>query len=306
MKKLVETQTLCILYIKSVNFKSGEPMDRKVFIKSSLPKAVIFLSGGGSNAEKLLTSPSYGRCWTCAAVVTDRPETSNAREIAERYGLELIEVDIFRFYKAHGLRKISIATEEGFAVRQLWTDALRKRLTHLHPDFGILAGFIPLTNIVADFPCLNIHPGDLTVEQEGRRLLVGLHDVPIRAALLAGHRFLRSSVIIATPFSPGAKEMDNGHILGISRRVPVLLPEGISPEELAASESLLAETAGLNLENLKINGDWTLFPEVVADFAAGCFAEDDDHHLLYRENSSDWRIVTTVEYNATGKNPIPV
>ncbi len=281
-------------------------MDCKVFIKSSLPKAVIFLSGGGSNAERLLESPSRGVSWTCSAVVTDRPETSNARGIAEKYGLELIDVDIFRFYETYGLRKISIATEEGFAVRQRWTEALRRRLAPLRPDFGILAGFIPLTNIVADFPCLNIHPGDLTVEKNGSRLLVGLHDVPVRTALLAGHRFLRSSVIIATPFTPGAKEMDNGHILGVSRRVPVLLPEGITPETLRSSETLLAETARQNLENLKINGDWTLFPEVVADFAAGRFAEGRDGSLLYRENSSGWRSVRTVEYESTGKNPIPV
>ena len=144
------------------------------------------------------------------------------------------------------------------------------------------------------------------MEKNGSRLLVGLHDVPVRTALLAGHRFLRSSVIIATPFTPGAKEMDNGHILGVSRRVPVLLPEGITPETLRSSETLLAETARQNLENLKINGDWTLFPEVVADFAAGRFAEGRDGSLLYRENSSGWRSVRTVEYESTGKNPIPV
>lgn len=287
-------------------FQIGESMDRKVFIKSSLPRAVIFLSGSGSNAEKLLESPSCGVAWSCCAVVTDRPGTSNARQIAEKYGLELIEEDIFRFYEKHGLQKISIATEKGFAVRQLWTEALRRKLAHLRPDFGILAGFIPLTNLVADFPCLNIHPGDLTVEKDGCRLLVGLHNVPVRTALLAGHRFLRSSVIIATPFTPGAKEMDNGHVLGISRRVPVLLPPGATPDSLAASESLLAETAERNLENLKVNGDWTLFPEVVADFAAGRFAESNTGRLLYRGDDSKWQIVKTVEYNDTGKNPIPV
>lgn len=276
----------------------------KVFIKSSLPRAIIFLSGTGSNAERLLSSSAYGKVWTCAAVVTDRPGTSKAREIAEKYGLELVEDDIFRFYEEHGLRKISMTSEKGFAVRQLWTDDLRRRIAHLNPDFGILAGFIPLTNIVADFPCLNIHPGDLTVEKNGRRLLVGLHDVPVRTALLAGNRYLRSSVIIATPFTPGAKEMDNGYILGISRKVPVRLPEGVTPEELAQSEALLAETAEKNLENLKVNGDWTLFPEVVADFASGRFAEGGGGVLLYRDGG--WQAVKTVEYGETGKNPIMV
>ena len=116
-------------------FQIGESMDRKVFIKSSLPRAVIFLSGSGSNAEKLLESPSCGVAWSCCAVVTDRPGTSNARQIAEKYGLELIEEDIFRFYEKHGLQKISIATEKGFAVRQLWTEALIcARISESLPD----------------------------------------------------------------------------------------------------------------------------------------------------------------------------
>ncbi len=269
-------------------------------MKRKYSKAVIFLSGAGTNAEKLLSSPEYGRDWYCCAIVTDRPERSKARELAERYGIPLVEADIFQFYANCGLSKISIATEEGYRVRQLWTDDLRRRLAPFEPDFGLLAGFVPLTNIVGDFPCLNVHPGDLTVERNGRRLLVGLHDIPVREAILAGFDHLRSSVLIATPFTPGAPEMDHGRVPGISAKVPVDLC-GHSLSELRENESLLADTAARNLENLKVRGDWTVFPRVAADFARGCFGTSPDGYLTYNGLP-----VRTVDYSEAEPEPLPI
>lgn len=271
---------------------------REVFVKRKYAKAVIFLSGTGTNAEKLLSSPSYGREWHCCAIVTDRPEKSRARLLAEQYGIPLVEEDIFRFYAEHGLSKISIATEEGYRVRQLWTDALRKRLAVFQPDFGLLAGFVPLTNIVGDFPCLNVHPGDLTVKQDGKRMLTGLHTLPVRKAILAGFDHLRSSVLIATPFTPGAPEMDHGHIPGISARIPVDLC-GHPLEELRENGGLLEEVAAYNLETLKRAGDWDLFPRVAADFAAGRFGESPDGTLTY-----DGHPVRTVDYSEAIPKPL--
>ena len=264
-------------------------------MKRKYAKAVIFLSGTGTNAEKLLSSPSYGREWHCCAIVTDRPEKSRARLLAEQYGIPLVEEDIFRFYAEHGLSKISIATEEGYRVRQLWTDALRKRLAVFQPDFGLLAGFVPLTNIVGDFPCLNVHPGDLTVKQDGKRMLTGLHTLPVRKAILAGFDHLRSSVLIATPFTPGAPEMDHGHI---SARIPVDLC-GHPLEELRENGDLLEEVAAHNLETLKHAGDWDLFPRVAADFAAGRFGESPDGALTY-----DGHPVHTVDYSEAIPKPL--
>lgn len=271
-------------------------MNLEVFVKSSHPGAVIFLSGAGTNAEKLLKSPACGSAWTCRAIVTDRPTGAGA-ELAKRYGLPLIDTDIRRFYAEHGLASISIASREGFAVRELWTDRLRELLKPYRPDFGILAGFIPLTNIVADFPCLNVHPGDLTVEKDGRRRFVGLHEIPVREAILAGMRTLRSSVLIATPFTPGAQEMDSGYLPGISAPVPVELPENRTLAEIAADEELLKETALRNLENLKRRGDWIVFPKTVEDFASGRFAHDCNGSLWYL-NRGNWEKIRAVEYGA--------
>ena len=90
---------------------------------------------------------------------------------------------------------------------------------------------MPLTNLTADFPCLNVHPGDLTVEDSGRRLLVGLHTIPIETAILRGFDHLRSSVIVAQTYTGAGGEMDSGPVLGVSPKVGIDL-QGRSLDEL--------------------------------------------------------------------------
>ena len=72
-----------------------------VFLKDSSkkPSAAIFLSGSGTNAEKLLEHNrrlGARSAWHPALIVTDRPRTSRAREIAEKYGF----ADTTHFSKA--------------------------------------------------------------------------------------------------------------------------------------------------------------------------------------------------------------
>lgn len=170
------------------------------------PRFAIFLSGGGSNAEKLLESDMVRAVAEPAVLVTDAPEKSRAPEIAAKYNLPLIALDIREFYRQHGLTTISLATPEGRAVRAMWTDELRKQLKKYEIDFAVLAGFEPLSNITDDYPCLNVHPGDLSkVDGSGNRLYTGLHSRPIELALLAGEKELKSSVIIAHSFTDAKK-----------------------------------------------------------------------------------------------------
>ncbi|MBQ9336156.1 MAG: hypothetical protein IJS14_02515 [Lentisphaeria bacterium] len=275
-----------------------------------MPSGAIFLSGSGTNAEKILSQfgdPAFHRGWVPKVLVTDRPKTSRARIIAEKYGLPLIEHGLAAFYRQHGLDSVSLATEEGRRVRDLWTAALREKLAEYRIDFGILAGFVSLTNLAASLPCLNVHPGDLTYRKDGRRYLTGLHTIPVELAILEGLDHLRCSVILVRPFSGNPDEVDSGHILGISDKVPLDL-QGHSPEELrtifrnrkhahihGANRDLLFDLANHNQERLKFAGDHAVYPEVIDDFARGRFTEADDGGLLY-----DGEPVETVEYHADG------
>lgn len=312
---LPKSELLYIFYTGNEKFQIESIVMPLNFFKTfqAAPSAAIFLSGSGTNAERLLRELENGLgSWRPAALVSDRPG-SRAKELSSLFRIPLIELDIFEFYRARGLETISLASEEGMRVRDEWTAELKRLLAPFHPDFGILAGFVPLTNITASLPCLNVHPGDLTVEENGIRVLAGLHRLPVENALLRGRSVLRSSVILAQPFAGAASDMDSGPILGVSAPVPADF-QGFSLEELQAAKraragkkfaeykgDALMKTAEFNLQRLKERGDWIVFPRAVADYAANRFAMDSDGRLLYCGTP-----VKTVEYSSDAPpKPIP-
>jgi folate-dependent phosphoribosylglycinamide formyltransferase PurN len=261
-----------------------------------IPNIAVFMSGSGSNAEQLIQflrkqpSPFV----QIQAIVTDNPSGSRASELGKLYGLPVIAHDIRAFYAARGERRVSIATPAGQRIREEWTDSLRELIRPLALDFAVFAGFVPLTNISRDLPCLNVHPGDLTYEKDGVRQLVGLHTLPIERAIIAGLDYLRSSVIVVQPYDgAGNKEMDSGALLGVSPKVPVDF-QGETPEALrdcAARRPAqrpkggwgdrLEEIALHNQELLKRHGDWIVLPPCVKAFAEGRYATDEAGALYF-------------------------
>lgn len=281
-----------------------------------LPRAAILLSGAGSNADALLRYSSEHRVpFRPVALATDAPRDSAAAEIAARFRLPLVTHDIRAFYARYGETTIRLDTPRRREIRDLWSEALREKLAAFRPDFVLLAGFVPLTNLNRHLPCLNVHPGDLTIEDEsGRRLLAGLHYLPVERALLRPFPALRSSVILTRPFS-GADDIDAGPVLGISPPLPVDL-EGETVESLRRIadgrgappyRDRLREIAAHNIERLKKAGDHIVFPRAAADFAAGCFGVDEAGALHYRrDRSAPWLGIRTVEYSAdAAPRPIP-
>jgi len=282
------------------------------------PTFAIFISGSGTNAEKLLSDPAVLEAADPVVLVTDAPEKSRTGEIAEKYNLPVIAVDIRKFYQLHGLQSTSLATGKGREVRELWTDEIRKQLKEYNIDFIVLAGFESLCNIADDYPCLNVHPGDLSVlDKDGNRCYVGLHSKPVEAALLAGETSLCSSVIIALPYNDVDKDVDNGILLGISDRVAVDF-DGLTLEEMknirAARKGKkpaggwgdkLEQLAQKMQEKLKIQGDHVILPLVVRDFARRCFAYA-DKQLYYRPTPEmEFELVTDNGYNADGTRKLP-
>lgn len=281
------------------------------------PNMAIFLSGGGSNAEKLLSSKSVTDAAKPVVLVTDAPEKSRAGVIGKKFNIPVVEFSIREFYREHGLKSISLATAEGRQVRELWTEELRKRLAKYSIDFAVLAGFEPLSNITNDYPCLNVHPGDLSVvDSNGVRLYVGLHNRPVEAAILAGEKSLRASVIIAQSFSNADKDMDNGLLLGISQRMTIDFA-GLTLDELknikanrperkpaGGWQDELEALALRSQESLKTCGDHIILPLVVRDFARKCFAYQNSK-LYYRPTLKDeFKEAVSNEYAADGSRII--
>jgi len=285
--------------------------------KNQTGGAAIFISGVGSNAERLLETRERfsGGNWKPAVIVTDFPEKSRAAEIARRFDLPLAALSIKDFYSRHGEKSTTLLTESGRRIREMWTEELRRILLPYDISFGILAGFVSLSNITGDFPCLNVHPGDLTLEEGGRRVLAGLNTIPIENAVLRGLTTLRSSVILAQPYTGAGGEMDSGPVLGISPAcgidlmgVDVAELRGIAAARLPLKprggyKDLLETVALHNQERLKQQGDWIVFPPAVADFAAGKFGCDSEGGLYY-DNDGRWTRIRTVEYSDSGRNLI--
>lgn len=272
-------------------------------------RCAILMSGSGSNAEALLKfERTHSDCpYKTVLIATDALETSRAREIAAAHDLPLVELDIKKFYQEHGENSIKLDTPKRRELRELWSRLLLEKIMAYSPDFACFAGFVPLSNLAADLPCLNVHPGDLTrCDAEGRRIYAGLHVLPVERAILNKETSLRSSVILVQPYTgSGAKEMDAGPVLGISSPMPVDL-EGHSLEELeecrrsripgSPCTDTLRQLALDHIERLKLRGDHVVFPRAAADFAAGAFSCDGSQ--LYYKNVP----VLTVEYS-TEKEP---
>ena len=274
-------------------------------------RTVIFLSGGGSDAEAVLRYlAAGGRAFRAVALATDSPLGSRARELGELYRVPVVELDLKKFYRERGEDSIRLDSPRRCAIRQEWSDELYFRLAPFAPEMGILAGFIPLTNLTGRFPCLNVHPGDLTLEDaSGRRLLAGLHILPVERAILAGHGRLRSSVILAQPYTgDGSREMDTGPVLGVSEAMPLEL-EGATPDDLAALRDArapgkpvndrLRRLALENVERLKVVGDHVVLPRAAEDFAAGRFYAE-GRTLGFLVDNGKIRQTLTVEYRRDG------
>ena len=301
---------LSIYYNKTLKnqMKAAKMIQNFLKKNSSTLSAAVFLSGSGTNAEKILirNAADPNAKWRPSVIVTERPGCDAAKRFADTYGLPLVVHDLVSFYKAHGLEKTGCATEEGRAVRKLWTDALREMLKPYPIDFAIFAGFVPLTDIVEDFPCLNVHPGDLTEPDEnGQRLLVGLHSIPVELALMKHLPYLRSSVIVLESFR--STGVDGGALLGVSAPVAIEWTDEMRMTVDAAAAARigkkraeykndeLAVIAAEYLEKLKVNGDWVVFPQVVDDFAAGHFAYDRETGTVYFDGQAATGREYTVE-----------
>lgn len=270
------------------------------------------MSGTGSNAEALL---EYSRSPECAfevsAIFTDRPERCRAREIGRKFDREVLELDIFDYYRAHGEKGIGLINERRNQLRDQWTLEVEEVIDRAgyRPDFLLLAGFEPLSNITRDFVTLNVHPGDLTVERNGKRFLNGLALKPIELAILEGFQYIKSSVIIAQAYTGRDEDVDSGPILGISKPMALEL-NGHTVEELKSVNAarpakrpkdhvdILHELAELNQNLLKKCGDHVIFPQAADDYARGLF-DIKDGMTFYRGQQ-----VVTVEYSRDGKRPL--
>ena len=249
-------------------------------------RVACFMSGTGTNARKLieykktfennLQTPPF----KIVAIFTDNPD-SNAKTIAKEFEIPYLESDFSKF----------IEGKEKDAESRKQFDRMTYWMIKSHrADVIALCGYSKIVTvpIIGNYLVVNVHPGDLSVVEDGKRKYVGLHNVPVRKAILAGEQFLHSTTHIVTD------ELDAGPLLIISKPLTIELPYGINIDDLRNPENgkLLDDVATKHQEMLKEIGDWKILPLTLHWIAEGRLGIDDDKKIYLdgREIVSGYRL----------------
>lgn len=130
-------------------------------------------------------------------------------QTASELGIPSAYVDIRKFYEEKN------APLKDKKVRAQYDREMVKALAKWEPDFVMLAGYVwAVTDVVTGrFQVYGVHPGDLTWQKDGKRLLAGANGV--KSAFKYNRPEVRASSYLAT------SAIDGGPILITSPGVPV-------------------------------------------------------------------------------------
>jgi len=250
---------------------------------------------------------------------------------AADYELHLCTKDIRKFHDENGLdiKDIGIPREKYDHVQ---ADVLRSRSIDLVVLAGY--DWVVSTVIYQDFRTINVHPGNLRVKDDsGKPLYHGLGWVPSAKAMLNGEKNVYSSVHIVNGELDGGQLLaiskpvkvpdevikitlsgNSYSVPSYTRRRMTLLGKMNSKKhplseiseyvrdnpEIARDDDKMMKIAPVfvyasRLQNqLKINGDWIILPQVVDWIAQGHYLWDDNNNLCF--NTTTFAIPDGVEF----------
>lgn len=269
--------------------------------KDSLMRVGIFMSGSGTNARKLIEAyiadRDAGRVVAEPVLLfTDNLE-SNAWKIGRDYELKGVVLPVLLNSFVDFRNDNPSASRSDYDAHQ----------SELLSDYGVdcvaLAGYDWIvTPVICDKKLtVNVHPGFLPKKKHnGRPAYAGLGWEPSAKAVLAGENNVYTSVHVVTPV------LDGGPVLDVSDPVPV--PEKVRSLEdravlLGMAESVRQISAFMKAnpdfpdeelrrlfpiygiakdlqEQLKVKGDWVVFPRTLRRIAEGRYSVDGDKAYL--------------------------
>lgn len=240
-----------------------------------------FLSGSGTNAIKIIEnafrSDSNYDVKLLFSDVRDGRETRDgnkmckALDIAETYDIDYECIDIRDCYKRQGKKNI-----RDLSLRPAFDRKIRKIIDPYQLNIIALAGYMsivtkPLLDWNGGGKMVNVHPADLTKEENGRRKFVGIHAV--RDAILAGEKNLKSTIHIVR------EKVDYGEILDLSDPVQVKLPENINLKTLRVDKDLQKIVVLEHQNRLKEKGDWIAYPRTIKNISMGHIKQLNEFNL---------------------------
>jgi len=178
--------------------------------------------------------------------------------------------DIWDFYKDRGHEN-----KRDMGVRAEYDLETIKFLKEHDVDAVALAGYMSIVTkeIFNLVPTINVHPADLTIEENGKRKFIG--DNAVRDAILAGEEQVASSTLLVN------ESVDGGPLLLVSKSLKVELPFELELDFLKNPEnkSVLTEITDRNQNELKKVGDWVIFPRTLEYLGNGQIEIDDDNKI---------------------------
>ncbi len=233
-------------------------------------KLVGLMSGSGTNLRKILEhqkklEEERGKAPYEVSVIFSDNIKSSALEIAKEYDLPVVVRDIRGFYKMRGLKRMDLSNRHMFDRETL------KALAPYDVKIAIYAGYMSVASevLISAYLGINVHPGDLSKQKDGKRLWVGDHAV--RDAIVAGEKTLSSSTHIIEP------QVDGGRLFMISKPLAVELSPGVD----LSDKDTAKEAERHNQERLKEAGDWLIFPKTIEYIADGRFALDSESAIHF-------------------------
>lgn len=219
-------------------------------------RVVVFFSGGASGLRYLVEKDSnYGEGYDVVGAFTDSPDAPGV-EFVQDQGIELRVNDIEEFYAERD------APTTDLDVREEFDAVTADMIEGFDPDLILLSGYMRILTepVVGKYDVINVHPADLTIEEDGDRVYTG-HD-PVYDAVVAGETETRSSVHFVTT------EVDEGPVLVLSKPFEVhrelvdsLLENG--------SEDEVEEYVSAHQEWMKWEGDGPAIAKAVELIADG-------------------------------------
>ena len=240
-------------------------------------RVACFMSGTGTNTRKLieyqknLENAYQNHPFEVALIFTDNPN-SNARAIAEEVGIQYVESDFEKFFEDKD--------KNDWEPRKMFDRMTYWLLKKYDIQTIALCGYARIVTepLLGNYLTINVHPGDLSVAEHGKRKYVGLHHMPAKKAILNGEQFLHSTTHIVT------EDLDAGPILIISKGLKIELPDGITIDGLRNNNELLDDVAKEHQSRLKEIGDWQILPLTLHWVAEGRFAADENNNIYLDGN----------------------
>ncbi len=213
-------------------------------------RVAAFMSGTGSNLRKILEMQRKlgNECpFKIVVVFSDVKDEQkcNAKKLAEEYGIEYRCNDIKEYYEKQGKDR------KDMGVRKEYDRETAEMLKKRKVDAVAMCGYRSITTseIFSKFITVNVHPADLRIlDRNGRKLYAGCKGAGcVRKAIENKAGEMRATTHLVT------EEVDGGPIIMVSG--PVRIDGNLSDDE--------------NLERLKEQGDWKVYPETIKRLAEG-------------------------------------